>query len=226
MNTKMTQNKLFLIYGFISFLLYSVHHWPELSQFSFLQYFFKPIEVFFHESAHLLMALALNSQDISLYLSYDSGSIKHLSSTGHRYLISFVGYAGASAFGLLIYFSSIFESRNLKIFLMIYVAIFIPFVGDLFTLLILFYIMGLFFLCWKFFNVGKYVIQFIGVFVMVASIYSPTYLWAYSNSGDHITMANELWIPSFFWIIIWFFIGCLSLWFAFKASNKFNSINS
>lgn len=217
---KLKTNTLFFVYLSISLLLYSIHHIDGLSSLSFLKFLFKPVEIFFHESSHLITALIFNSQDISLHLSYDSGHIIHKSTPLGRPFISFMGYFGASFFGFLIYFSSLHSSKILKGFLLGYTGFFIFFIGDIITVIILTYIISLFFLSWKLSKFGHHFIQFIGIFIMVASIYSPTYLWAYSDSGDHVSMADAIFIPSFIWIILWFINGCFFLYLAFKASQK------
>jgi hypothetical protein len=209
---------LFIGYLSLSFLLYSLNSIDGLQKIAFLKYVFKPIEVFFHESSHLLMALAMGSSDIDLVLAWDSGHISHRSTDFARPFISFVGYFGASLFGFMIYCSTLFSSKYLKIFLIIYTAFFFLFASTTLTFILLGMILGIFVLSWKFMKVGHYLIQFIGVYIMVASVYSPTYLWAYSDSGDHVSLSDALLIPSFVWIGIWFGLGLFFIYKSFKLT--------
>ena len=80
--------------------------------------------------------------------------------------------------------------------------------------------MGIFIACWYLKTFGSYLLRFIGVYVMLSSIYSPTYLWAYSDSGDHIAMSEHTHLPSALFIAIWFVIGCFFMYKAFRASMR------
>ena len=83
-------------------------------------------------------------------------------------------------------------------------------------------IIGLWFALWKLGTFGCYVLRFIGVYVMVSSIYSPTYLWAYTDSGDHVNLSEATFLPSFVFILSWIAIGLFFLFLAFKTTNKEN----
>jgi uncharacterized membrane protein len=96
---------------------------------------------------------------------------------------------------------------------------FFYFVDGINTFIILLLIVSVFFACWKFNNAGSYLLRFIGVFVMVSAIYSPTYLLNYSEQGDHVSMQGHTFIPSIVWIGVWVLCSLFFLYRAFKAST-------
>jgi len=197
-------------------LSFALHSYPELS---IIQYTFKPIEVFLYESGHLLTSLILGGEIINLHLEFGSGYVTHRIGNWAS-VVSFMGYFSASLLGFLIYFSSLHASKVLKIFLIAYCSIFFIYVDNIQTTGILAFIMGVFIACWYLKTLGSYLLRFIGVYVMLSSIYSPTYLWAYSDSGDHISMSEYTYLPSALFIAIWFVIGCFFMYKSFKFSMK------
>jgi hypothetical protein len=213
-----TQKNNLLIFICFTFLAFGLH---ALQDFSFLKYSFKPIEVFFHESAHLVTSLLFGGKIEAFHLEWQSGFVNHYISKGLPSIISsFNGYLGASFFGFLMYYSSLHVSKYLKIFLMLYCSFFFLYADGLMTALLLAGIIGFWFLLWKIGVFGCYILRFVGVYVMVSSIYSPTYLWAYTDSGDHVNLAEATFLPSFVFIISWVIIGLFFLVLAFKVSNR------
>tara|TARA_Y100000588_G_scaffold41528_1_gene39642 strand:- start:24288 stop:24968 length:681 start_codon:yes stop_codon:yes gene_type:complete len=207
----------FIIFTLLAFGLHA------LQAFEFFKYSFKPVEVFFHESSHLVTSLLFGGKIEAFHLEWQSGFVSHYISKGIPSIItSFNGYLGASLFGFLMYYSSLHVSKFLKIFLMIYCSFFFLYSDGLMTSFILAGIIGLWFALWKLGTFGCYVLRFIGVYVMVSSIYSPTYLWAYTDSGDHVNLSEATFLPSFVFILSWIAIGLFFLFLAFKTTNKEN----
>ena len=207
----------FIIFTLLAFGLHA------LQAFEFFKYSFKPVEVFFHESSHLVTSLLFGGKIEAFHLEWQSGFVSHYISKGIPSIItSFNGYLGASLFGFLMYYSSLHVSKFLKIFLMIYCSFFFLYSDGLMTSFILAGIIGLWFALWKLGTFGCYVLRFIGVYVMVSSIYSPTYLWAYTDSGDHVNLSEATFFPSFVFILSWIAIGLFFLFLAFKTTNKEN----
>lgn len=206
---------IFIVFTLLAFGLHA------LQGFDFLKYSFKPIEVFFHESAHLVTSLFFGGKIEAFHLEWQSGFVNHYITKGWPSIISsFNGYLGASLFGFLMYYSSLHVSKYLKVFLMLYCSFFFFYSDGLLTSLLLAGIIGFWFALWKLGSFGCYLLRFVGVYVMVSSIYSPTYLWAYSDSGDHINLADATILPSWIFIISWVVIGIFFLYMAFKVSNK------
>ena len=207
----------FIIFTLLAFGLHA------LQALEFFKYSFKPVEVFFHESSHLITSLLFGGKIEAFHLEWQSGFVSHYISKGIPSIItSFNGYLGASLFGFLMYYSSLHVSKFLKIFLMLYCSFFFLYSDGLMTSLILAGIIGLWFVLWKLGTFGCYVLRFIGVYVMVSSIYSPTYLWAYTDSGDHVNLSEATFLPSFVFILSWIAIGLFFLFLAFKTTNKEN----
>lgn len=204
---------------FIAFVLtsFALHIFSELS---IIHYSFKPFEVFFHEIGHGFVSMLFGGEVVHLHLEYNSGSVLHKINPDYAKYASFAGYFSASFFGFLLYISSIYASKWIKIPLVLISAYWFLHVDGIMTGVILAAIMGTFIASWYLKTFGCYLLRFIGVYIMVSSIYSPTYLWAYDSSGDHVSMADYTWLPASFWIVTWFIIGVAMLFWAFKISLK------
>ena len=217
------QNKntimIFIAFTLISF---SMHFFSDLM---ILKYTFKPFEVFFHEIGHGFASLLSGGTIDSLHLEYNQGHIVQSTKETYQPFVAFMGYVSASLFGYLIYISSLSLGKYLKIALVLLSAFWFIYVDGLMTAFILLSIMGTFAASWYLKEYGSYLIRFLGIYIMVSAIYSPTYLWAYSDSGDHIAMRDLTMIPSFVFIIIWFLIGLFFLYKAFKSSLKHKVID-
>ena len=206
---------IFIVFTLIAFGLHA------LNDMSILKYSFKPIEVFFHESAHLVTSLFFGGKIDAFHLEWQSGYVRHFIEPGiPAILSSYAGYLGASFFGFMMYYSSLHVSKYLKIFLMLYCSFFFLYADSFLTAALLAGIIAFWFATWKMGTIGCYLLRFVGVYVMVSSIYSPTYLWAYADSGDHVNLANSTFLPSGLFIISWIILGIGFLYMAFKVSNK------
>ena len=215
-NIKIEDNSKNNLIIFILFTIMSLalHYFQELS---FIQYTFKPIEVFMHESGHLLSSLALGGEIVGLHLELGSGYVEHRIGWGAS-IVSFMGYFSASLLGFLIYYSSLHASKYIKIVLIAYCAFFFIYVDGITSAVILSIIISIFVASWYLKTFGCYLLRFIGVYVMVSSVYSPTYLWSYSDTGDHVSLSDNLMLPSAVFIAIWFVVGLFFMHRAFKAS--------
>jgi len=224
-NTDINSSKKYTLFIFIAFVIisFSLHYFSELS---LIKYIFKPFETAMHEFGHGYTSMLLGGSIIDLHLEYNQGSVTHQISSWAAPFASFAGYFSASLFGFLIYASSLYASKILKIFLIIFSSYWLIHVDSLMTLTILLLIIGTFVASWFLKSFGCYLLRFIGVYIMVSSIYSPTYLWAYSDSGDHVSLAEQTLIPSFIWISLWFVIGLAFMYQALKLSFKHDKTKS
>lgn len=210
---------IFFLFLIISFSLFILDHNQYVY---FMSWFFKPIEVFLHENSHLVMTLLTGGGVDAFNLRVDSG---HVISRNHYFgnlLSSFSGYAGASFLGCLIYLSSFLSNKYIKGFILLFCFVPLIFIDGFITLFFTVYVISIFYLCWKLEKIGQYLLRFIGVYVMTAAIYSPTYLFAYSDSGDHVNLSNLTLLPSLIFILIWLFISLFFLYFSFKFSMKYS----
>lgn len=213
-STKSSNNNLWIFISF-TILAFSMHYFQELS---ILKYTFKQFETFFHEIGHGFTSLLFGGNVVDLHLEYNQGHVTHQTRELYRPFVSFSGYFSASLFGFLLYASSLYISKYIKFFLVALSAFWFIYADGLMTVLILSIIMGTFIASWYLKTFGCYLLRFIGIYVMVSAIYSPTYLWAYSDSGDHISLSEQLFLPSGLFIVIWFTIGLFFLYRALKIS--------
>lgn len=199
---------------FVLFLLMSVslHYFQELY---IIKYTFKSIEVFLHESGHLITSLILGGTVHSLHLEFGSGHVIQSIGKGIS-IVYFMGYFSASILGFLIYLSSLNYSKYLKVFLVFYTSFFFIYADGLYTAMILFIIISIFSISWYYDKIGKYLIRFIGIYVMVSSIYSPTYLFSYDKEGDHVGLSHCTTLPAQVFIIMWVVLGLILLYKAYR----------
>ena len=210
---------LFTLFVVGSFLMH--HH----ADFQIFKYTFKTFEVFFHEASHSIVAMAFNRSIVEFNLDFNgSGHIGHFGASDiGKIFTSFSGYFGASIWGFLIYISALYNQRWIKIPIVLFMSAFIIVAKNLETMLIIIGMMSLMVILWRIkskeFSNG--ILRFIGVFIIVSAIYSPTYLFNYSDSGDHISMSEYTLIPSLIWIIIWTVFSTFLLYKSFKITlNK------
>ena len=112
--------------------------------------------------------------------------------------------------------SSLHEKRYTRACLFLFCLAFLYLCSNLESVFIVLSIMTVFFLAWFFERIGNYLLRFIGVFIMVSAIYSPTYLLKYTDGGDHVVMQSLTGISSTVWIGCWMLIAVYCLWQAFQ----------
>ena len=232
------EKPLFIFFIFISLLF---HYSSEAYQYidneyiirivaylNFVLYLsFKPIEVFFHEASHGLAALATATKFYTINLSWDGSGYLVYEKTGDAGMIitAFFGYAGASIWGYLIYQSSLIPRKINRFLLILFCVAFIFYSADLVTAIILAIISIVFILSWISGHFGTYLLRFIGIFIMVSALFSPTYLLNHTSRGDHIILQNSTSIPSIVWISIWFLLSLLCLIHAYKLTSSDNILS-
>jgi len=180
-------------------------------------------ETFFHEISHGLAALLTGGYIHNITLNFD-GSGVCTTSGGSRFLVSFSGYAGSALWGGVIY--SVADAltpakaRLIAVFLIAMLTITLVFWARNFStiviliVLLMMYTLPLFKSLWV---SVKFLIQLIGIFVMLDAIRSPLYLLDDRNIGDGENLAKLTWMPEIFWVLIWFAmsVGCLYLLWRF-----------
>lgn len=186
-------------------------------------------EAFFHEISHGIAALLTGGSIHNITLNFD-GSGVCTTSGGSQFLVSFSGYAGSALWGFFIYsIADALTPAKARLVVAIVIAmltITLVFWARNFStiviliLLVVMYALPLLKSLW----VGvKFLIQLMGIFVMLDAIRSPLYLLDDRNIGDGVSLAKLTWLPEMFWVAIWFAmsVGCLYLlWLLLEDKSK------
>lgn len=183
---------------------------------------FKWLESFFHEISHGLAAVLTGGSVVNIEL-YPNGAGLCKTIGGSRFIVSFMGYAGAILFGVLLSIVSHMGVKAAKIVRILLISIvlgsMIFWVRDLLTLLILISIVALLVLSFKLQGswLDHGVIKLIGLTVLLNSMLSPLYLLDNRSVGDGAALADLTLLPEIMWIASWFLISLLGLYFVVKT---------
>lgn len=204
LNTKYS----FILYLFIAILLLNI---PLIS------IPFKWFESFFHEISHGLAAL-LSGGSIEKIQLFPNGAGLCTTRGGSRFLISFMGYAGAALWGIFIYMIASSHHRiaqGLSLFLMALLVITLIFWStDILTWIILSCLLILMFFQIKLYRFKSLqnIIKVLGLTVLLNAVQSPLYLLDGRSIGDGASLANITYIPEIFWVLLWCFMGLYGLY--------------
>ena len=212
MNVKTPSYSFFDKYRFIFLLITAI----IISRLPLISIPFNWLESFFHEISHGFAAIVSGGSIVKIEL-FTNGAGLCTTLGGNRFLISFMGYAGAILWGMTIYKVSFSRQKAVKIIaltLMILLGVSILlWVRDILTLLIVSSLIGLFYLKWKLSN--QYVIvllQLTGILVLLNAVLSPLHLLDGRHIGDGAALASLTGIPEIFWVIAWSSLGALVLY--------------
>ncbi len=203
--SKKTQFWLFLLAALI------VHQLP------FISIPFKWLESYFHEISHGLAALISGGSIVKIQL-FPNGAGLCTTRGGSGFLISFMGYAGASIWGAIIFSIAAVNRRLAFIFTSLLIALFVVclifWVRDLLTLIIVGLLLVLFVLPYKFKKLHylQPLLQLTGMMVLLNSLYSPLHLFDGRSIGDGAALAELTFLPELFWVALWLAIAMLSLY--------------
>lgn len=207
-------------------LSYFTYHSHELM---FLKSFLGWFETFFHEISHGIASLITGGIITSIELNWDGSGLCY-SSGGNSTLTTFSGYFGASIWGSFIYLLTSHKNKlinNISIFgLLSIMIVFIFYSGNINTIIILFSMILILAVIYYFRKSSWSMLfsQFIGIYIIFNSLYSPTYLFGYTTMGDHISMQNHTGISSIFWIYLWVvlcsLVGLVTIYMSYK-NNKY-----
>lgn len=183
-------------------------------------------ETFFHEISHGLAAMLTGGRIISITLDF-VGSGLCVSQGGIRFIVAFAGYFGSALWGMLIYLIA----DNIKpktafvwvgVFILMMAITLVLWAKGISTYIILTGLIVLFSLFYKFSSshLLKYVLQFLGIFVLLDAIRSPLVLIDGQSRGDGATLASITYVPEFIWVGIWFAIGLSCLYFIYRMTYQ------
>ncbi len=179
------------------------------------------LETYFHEISHGIAALITGGKIVSIQLFLDGGGLC-TSRGGINLFISFSGYAGATLWGWGIYRLASAHQKIAQFFsyfiLLVLISSIVFWVRDFLTSLILLVLIVIFILL---INLRKLrylqtLLQFLGVSILLNSLFSPSYLLDGKNLGDGAALASMTLIPELVWVAIW----CLLALFACYALAK------
>lgn len=176
------------------------------------------IETFFHEFSHGLAALVTFGKINNIKINLDGSGVCSTRG-GLRHLILISGYAGASAFGFLIYYiGMLVEADQAQTFLysMLIAFIFITlmWVRNITTLICMFMIISIFYFPLEH-NLHQYTsmyLKFIGIYVCLSSVRAPLDLIDGKDEGDGAELFKITLLPEGVWILAWFSFGCYCLY--------------
>ncbi len=175
-------------------------------------------ETLYHEISHGLVAILTGGKVVKLNLNWN-GSGSCTTQGGWRFPILLAGYAGASAWGAGLFLigynlGSIGTAFWLKVELAVIVFTLIFWARNLSTMLILLIIGAVYTAALVLPSAYglPYVLQFMGIFVMLNAIRAPLYL----IDGQHVGDGAELQtitriVPEIVWVLLWFAFALAAL---------------
>jgi len=182
---------------------------------------FKWFESYFHEISHGLAAIATGGAIVKIEL-FPNGAGLCTTMGGSRFFTSFMGYAGAAIWGMLLYASASYHQRMAQVVHVLVAGLLVCslllWVRDSLTFVIVAILLSIVLLKFKYSHAAylQFSMQILGALVLINSLYSPFYLLAYNQQGDSATLASLTLIPELMWIAIWFSIGVASMVFLAK----------
>lgn len=170
---------------------------------------FQWYNTYFHEISHGILALITGGEIVYIEIHLLGSGLCAVKG-GHLILIAFAGYIGAVFWGMLLYMmaSRLKRKRAIQFVFALSVGILVSlllYARDQMTIVIMCFILASMILIVLLRDkVGlRILLKFIGMFVLVDAIKSPTYLIDGTNRGDGGTLERLTSIPEYVWIGIW-----------------------
>ncbi|MDG1733574.1 MAG: M50 family metallopeptidase [Thalassotalea sp.] len=188
-----------------------------LKQIPYVTIPFNWLESYFHEISHGLAAVISGGRIVQIQL-FTNGAGLCTTLGGSAFLIAFSGYAGAVAWGVLIYKIADLKSSYSKYFSYFILALLliscVLWVRDFLTLFICALLIVLFLLSVKIshFQLLPLVLKIIALMVLLNSFQSPLYLIDGRGIGDGSALSEITFIPEFIWIALWTALGAFSIY--------------
>lgn len=144
---------------------------------------------------------------------------------GSRFLISFMGYFGATLWGFVIFSlvqgnKKVTKALSLCILLLLTVSVLL-WVRDLLTFFIIAVLFVIFYLKWRSQRPAlAWLLQLTAMIVLLNSILSPLYLLDGKHLGDGASLANLTLLPEIVWVILWSVLGVFALYILSKKGKS------
>ena len=182
---------------------------------------FNWLESYFHELSHGLAALVTGGRVVQIQL-FPNGAGLCTTQGGIRFVISLMGYLGATLFGYFICrLAQGFQAQArwiYPVFIALMTLSLILWVRDVLTAFIIGVLIALFVVKWRFVkshSLGLW-LKFTGIIVLLNSVYSPLYLIDGRHLGDGASLASMTFIPEIIWALLWSASGIFALYLLIK----------
>lgn len=187
---------------------------------------FNWLESYFHEISHGMAALFTGGNIIRIQL-FANGAGLCTTQGGVNFLITLLGYAGATFWGWGIYKLASTSKRVAQLFsaaiLLLLLSSIVLWSRDVLTIIILGSLVAMFALTIKLRQLYylQMAMQFIGLSILVNSLFSPFHLLDGRHIGDGATLASMTFIPEIIWVVLWCAIALVAIYsLAPKKSKK------
>jgi hypothetical protein len=175
-------------------------------------------ETFYHELSHGLAALLTFGKMVKLEIKWNGAGACYTQG-GSRTLILLAGYAGASAWGALLFVAGTQLGAHgvglwLQIELALMALVIVFWVRDVQTLAIMAMLAVTYAAALLLPSVSALpqLLQFMGVYVMLNAIRAPLVLIDGKHVGDGAALASRFKIvPEIIWVLLWFMFACWCL---------------
>ncbi|MCG9696836.1 M50 family metallopeptidase [Shewanella sp. Isolate11] len=185
---------------------------------------FNWLESYFHELSHALATMFTGGMVSHIQLFSDGAGLC-FSQGGWPILIGFAGYFGAALWGALLFNLAIWQ-RGIRFsyaFMGAWVFITLLLWGrDILTIVIL-TVLGLLFLLPIKLNhnpILSIALRIIALMVMLNAMASPAVLLGITGRGDAIMLAQQTWLPTWFWVFVWVATSGVMLWLCWRRVDR------
>ncbi len=190
-----------------------------VSYLPFVNWPFMWVQTFFHEISHGVAALITGGGIVRIELDLRGSGVCYTQG-GVRFIVSIAGYLGAAISGMLFYLSVTgLGQRNVRFFSALFGGLalltLVLWGRDLVTILILLVIAALSFIPlinnWHP-KAVHLLMQFVGCYILLDALKTPTYLIDARNFGDGATLAGMTHIPEIVWVALWEISALVCVW--------------
>lgn len=188
---------------------------------------FNWLESYFHEISHGLAALLTGGSIVQIEL-FANGAGLCTTRGGANFVISFMGYAGATLWGWGIYKLAGAHKKIAQYFsyfiLIVLTSSVVFWVRDLLTFIIVAILISMFVFLVKM-QTLKYLqalLQFMGVIILLNSLFSPMHLLDGRSMGDGAALSQITFVPEIIWVAIWCALALLACFNLAKGRAKYD----